>query len=72
MSVKNVGQIQRTALQLVIRMSKGTAYILVLALPIYGIVCCVLPVLPTGRPSSLLSSCIFVFYFSFLVCSTYF
>ena len=42
-----------------------------LALSVDGIVCCVLPVLPIDRPSSLLSLCTFVcvcvfFYFSCL------
>ena len=44
-------------------MYEGTAYISVPALPVDGIVCCVLPVLPFGRPSSLLSLCTFVFFF---------
>ena len=47
-------------------MNKGTAYILVLALPVDGMVFCVLPVLPIGRPSTLLSLCTFVFFIFFL------
>ena len=33
-----------------------------LALPVDGIVCCVLPVIPIGRPSSLLTLCTFMFF----------